>query len=61
MEAIGSFFSPSCTNTGIMKLAGEMCVSEIAPRIVPERLLRRGREGMSCLGLDMTGHRYDCT
>lgn len=48
MEAMGSFFSPSCTNTGRMKLAGEMCVSEIALRMVPERRLRRGRDGMSC-------------
>lgn len=48
MEAMGSFFSPSCTKTGRMKFAGEMCVSEMALRIVPDRRLRRGREGMSC-------------
>jgi len=48
MLRMGSFFSPSCTKTGRMKFAGEMCVSDIAPRIVPDRRLRRGRDGMSC-------------
>ena len=37
MEAMGSFLSPSCTKTGRMKFAGEMCVSDIALRNVLER------------------------
>lgn len=48
MEAMGTSCSPSWTNTGRMRLLGERCVSEMAPRIVGLLLLRRGLDAMSC-------------
>jgi len=48
MDAIGRFCSPSWMNTGRMRLAGAMCVSETAPRMVGLRRLRRGRDGSTC-------------
>jgi hypothetical protein len=48
IESIGIFFSPSCMNTGKIRLAGVMKVSDIAPRMVGLRRLRLGRDKMSC-------------
>ena len=48
MEAMGMSCLPSWMNTGRMRLLGEMCVSEMAPRMVGLRLLRLGRDAMSC-------------
>lgn len=47
IEAIGRFCSPSWTNTGRMRLCGDICVSEMAPRMVGLRRLRRGRDAKS--------------
>ena len=48
MEAMGTFCSPSCTKTGRIRFAGDMCVSLMACRKAPLRRLRRGRDGRSC-------------
>lgn len=45
IEEIGLFFSPSCTKTGRMRFAGDMCVSEKACLTVGLRLFLLGREG----------------
>ena len=48
IDEMGLFFSPSCTKTGRIRLAGDMCVSENACLIVGLRLFLLGRDGRFC-------------
>ena len=51
MELMGMFFSPSWMNTGRIRFAGEMCVSEMAPLMLGLRLFLLGLDRRSCRGV----------